>query len=65
VLQLECPDLALSRHTVFAHLPLEAFLKVIEMHVEALNYAVKEVASQILSDDAERLAGQGIMLPKE
>jgi 5-methyltetrahydropteroyltriglutamate--homocysteine methyltransferase len=43
VLQLDCPDLALSRHTVFAHLPLEAFRKVIEMHVEALNYAVRDI----------------------
>jgi 5-methyltetrahydropteroyltriglutamate--homocysteine methyltransferase len=44
VLQLDCPDLALSRHTVFAHLPLEAFRNVIEMHVEALNYAVRDIA---------------------
>jgi 5-methyltetrahydropteroyltriglutamate--homocysteine methyltransferase len=43
VLQLDCPDLALSRHTVFAHLPLEAFRKVIDMHVEALNYAVRDL----------------------
>jgi 5-methyltetrahydropteroyltriglutamate--homocysteine methyltransferase len=43
VLQLDCPDLALSRHTVFAHLPLEAFRKVIAMHVEALNYAVRDL----------------------
>ena len=28
VLQLDCPDLALSRHSVFAHLSLEAFRKV-------------------------------------
>lgn len=43
VLQLDCPDLALSRHTVFAHLPLEAFRKVIDMHVEALNYALRDL----------------------
>jgi 5-methyltetrahydropteroyltriglutamate--homocysteine methyltransferase len=43
VLQLDCPDLALSRHTVFAHLPLEAFRKVIDMHVEVLNYAVRDL----------------------
>jgi 5-methyltetrahydropteroyltriglutamate--homocysteine methyltransferase len=40
LLQLDCPDLALSRHTLFAHLSLEEFRKVIEMHVEVLNYAV-------------------------
>ncbi len=43
LLQLDCPDLALSRNTVFAHLPLEAFRKVIDMHVEALNYAVRDI----------------------
>jgi 5-methyltetrahydropteroyltriglutamate--homocysteine methyltransferase len=43
VLQLDCPDLALSRHTVFAHLSLDAFRKVIAMHVEALNHAVRDL----------------------
>jgi 5-methyltetrahydropteroyltriglutamate--homocysteine methyltransferase len=40
LLQLDCPDLALSRHTMFAHLTLGEFRKVILMHVQALNYAV-------------------------
>jgi methionine synthase II (cobalamin-independent) len=43
VLQLDCPDLALSRHTVFAHLSLEAFRDMIPLHVEALNYAVRDI----------------------
>jgi 5-methyltetrahydropteroyltriglutamate--homocysteine methyltransferase len=43
VLQVDCPDLALSRHTVFAHLPLDVFRKVIAMHVEALNHAVSNL----------------------
>ncbi len=43
VLQLDCPDLALSRHMVFAHLSLEDFRKVITVHVEALNHAVKDI----------------------
>jgi 5-methyltetrahydropteroyltriglutamate--homocysteine methyltransferase len=43
VLQLDCPDLALSRHMVFAHLSLEEFRKVITTHVEALNHAVKDI----------------------
>ncbi len=42
-LQLDCPDLALSRHMVFAHLSLEEFRKVITVHVEALNHAVKDI----------------------
>src|SRR5262249_28802645 len=43
VLQLDCPDLALSRHMAFAHLSLEEFRKVITTHVEALNHAVKDI----------------------
>ncbi|MCC7346726.1 MAG: epoxyalkane--coenzyme M transferase, partial [Variibacter sp.] len=43
VLQLDCPDLALSRHTVFAKLSLADFRKEITMHVEALNHAVKDI----------------------
>ena len=43
VLQLDCPDLALSRHTVFAHLSLAEFRKVIAVHVEALNHAVRDI----------------------
>jgi 5-methyltetrahydropteroyltriglutamate--homocysteine methyltransferase len=43
VLQVDCPDLALSRHMVFAHLSLAEFRKVIAMHVEALNHAVKDI----------------------
>jgi len=44
ILQLDCPDLALSRHTVFRHLSLEDFRKEVEMHVEALNHAVANIA---------------------
>jgi hypothetical protein len=33
VLQLDCPDLALSRHAIFAHVPLEEFRQIIAMHV--------------------------------
>jgi 5-methyltetrahydropteroyltriglutamate--homocysteine methyltransferase len=43
VLQLDCPDLALSRHMVFAHLSLAEFRKVITMHVAALNHAVRDL----------------------
>jgi 5-methyltetrahydropteroyltriglutamate--homocysteine methyltransferase len=46
ILQLDCPDLALSRHTVFRHLSLEDFRKEIEMHVEALNHAVANIAPE-------------------
>jgi 5-methyltetrahydropteroyltriglutamate--homocysteine methyltransferase len=44
ILQLDCPDLALGRHTQFAHLSLAEFRKVAEMHVDVLNYAVADIA---------------------
>jgi len=43
ILQLDCPDLALGRHTVFRHLSLADFRKEIEMHVEALNHSVQNI----------------------
>lgn len=39
-LQLDCPDLALSRHMLFDDLSDEEFIKIAESHVEALNYAL-------------------------
>ena len=42
-LQLDCPDLALSRHMLFADLSDEEFIKVANMHVEALNHALENV----------------------
>jgi 5-methyltetrahydropteroyltriglutamate--homocysteine methyltransferase len=39
-LQLDCPDLALSRHMLFTHLSDEEFLKIAATHVEALEHAL-------------------------
>jgi 5-methyltetrahydropteroyltriglutamate--homocysteine methyltransferase len=39
-LQLDCPDLALSRHMLFTDLSDEAFLAVAATHVEALEVAL-------------------------
>ncbi|MEM7710119.1 MAG: epoxyalkane--coenzyme M transferase, partial [Pseudomonadota bacterium] len=39
-LQLDCPDLALSRHMLFANLSDAEFLKIAAAHVEALNAAI-------------------------
>ena len=39
-LQLDCPDLALSRHMLFADLDDAAFLRIAASHVEALNAAI-------------------------
>ena len=45
-LQLDCPDLALSRHMLFNDLTDDEFLKVAASHVEALNYALKDVPEE-------------------
>ena len=42
-LQLDCPDLALSRHMLFTDLTDEEFVKVADSHVEALNHALRDV----------------------
>lgn len=41
--QLDCPDLALSRHMLFADLSDDEFLRIAESHVEALNHALADV----------------------
>ncbi|MDC1417461.1 cobalamin-independent methionine synthase II family protein [Candidatus Thioglobus sp.] len=45
-LQLDCPDLALSRHMLFSDLSDSEFIKIIESHVEALNHALKNVPEE-------------------
>lgn len=42
-LQLDCPDLALSRHMLFSDLSDDEFLKIAASHVEALNHALADV----------------------
>ena len=42
-LQLDCPDLALSRHMLFTEMSDEEFVKIADMHVEALNHALQNV----------------------
>jgi 5-methyltetrahydropteroyltriglutamate--homocysteine methyltransferase len=41
--QLDCPDLALSRHMLFQDLTDDEFVKIADSHVEALNYALADV----------------------
>ena len=45
-LQLDCPDLALSRHMLFSHLSDSEFVKIAESHVEALNHALKNIPEE-------------------
>ena len=42
-LQLDCPDLALSRHMLFNDLSDDEFIKIANSHVEALNYALSDL----------------------
>jgi len=42
-LQLDCPDLALSRHMLFADLSDDEFIEIANMHVEALNHALRDI----------------------
>ena len=48
LLQLDCPDLAMTRVTQFSHLSEEEFKKIVELHVEVINHAVDSI-------DPERL----------
>ena len=43
ILQVDCPDLAMSRHIQFKDLSLPEFRKTIELHIDALNYALADV----------------------
>jgi len=42
-LQLDCPDLALSRHMLFADRSDDEFIDIANMHVEALNHALRDI----------------------
>ena len=42
-LQLDCPDLGMGRHIQYADLPIDAWRKKAELHVEVLNHALKNV----------------------
>jgi 5-methyltetrahydropteroyltriglutamate--homocysteine methyltransferase len=45
VLQIDCPDLAMSRHAAFQHLSEAEFLKRAAFHVDALNHALAKIPS--------------------
>jgi 5-methyltetrahydropteroyltriglutamate--homocysteine methyltransferase len=46
--QLDCPDLAMGRHTVYADMDLAAFRKRVAMNIEALNHAVRNIPAERL-----------------
>jgi 5-methyltetrahydropteroyltriglutamate--homocysteine methyltransferase len=43
ILQLDCPDLALGKHTRFANVSIDEFVKVVALHVDAVNYAISDI----------------------
>ena len=46
MLQIDCPDLAMGRHTQFADLGLNEFREKMELHVEALNRALVNIPAE-------------------
>ncbi len=46
--QLDCPDLAMGRHTAYAELDLEGYRRRVAMNIEALNHAVRNIPPEQL-----------------
>ncbi|MBI1187012.1 MAG: epoxyalkane--coenzyme M transferase [Alphaproteobacteria bacterium] len=47
-LQIDCPDLAMGRHTQYAHLDLKGFRERMALHIEALNRATANIPAEHL-----------------
>jgi 5-methyltetrahydropteroyltriglutamate--homocysteine methyltransferase len=48
VLQIDCPDLAMGRHIQYADLSLPEFRKRAQLHIEALNHALRNIPAEQL-----------------
>ena len=48
ILQLDCPDLAIGRHTRLSNLDLPNYRKKIGQHIEAINEAIKGIPAERL-----------------
>jgi 5-methyltetrahydropteroyltriglutamate--homocysteine methyltransferase len=48
IVQLDCPDLAMGRHSNYANLDLPAFRKRLGMNIAALNHAVRNIPEEQL-----------------
>lgn len=46
--QLDCPDLAMGRHSAYADMDLEQYRKRVAMNIEALNHAVRNIPEERL-----------------
>lgn len=48
VVQIDCPDLAMGRHTAYAQLDQAQFRDRLELNIAALNHAVRDIAADRL-----------------
>lgn len=48
LLQVDCPDLGLGRHTLFKNCPLQDFERMATTHVEVLNHALRNCPAEQL-----------------
>ncbi len=46
LLQLDCPDLAMQRHTRFAGASIDEFRRQVQQNIEVLNYALAGISSE-------------------
>jgi 5-methyltetrahydropteroyltriglutamate--homocysteine methyltransferase len=46
--QLDCPDLAMGRHSAYADMGLDEYRKRVAMNIEALNHAVRNIPEEKL-----------------
>jgi 5-methyltetrahydropteroyltriglutamate--homocysteine methyltransferase len=46
VLQIDAPDLAMGRHTMYRNRSVEEFLRLAELHIEILNHALSEIPAE-------------------
>ncbi len=48
VVQLDCPDLAMGRHSAYAAMDDDEFLRTIAINIDALNHAVRNIPAEQL-----------------
>jgi 5-methyltetrahydropteroyltriglutamate--homocysteine methyltransferase len=48
IVQVDCPDLAMGRHSAYAHLDDDAWRRTIATNIEALNHAVRNIPADQL-----------------
>ena len=48
IVQLDCPDLAMGRHSAYADQDLDTFRKTIQVNIDALNHAVRNIPAEQL-----------------